>query len=190
MAGAISPFPMRMQQESNEQTNASFTKEKIVSFCLVVPTRLLLQSVDTDHLLCTRHRTDCQTAWQELACQLRGSHMMHHSACHQSNHIRDSSSLCGTDPRPDLLHDPDPCHSPPGLVCEGHQPHLLSTQGGAQQMFSTHTTKVAQSKCLQGSPHLGCAQSGANHQQQLLTHDGGRAHSNTQKAWSAERQNW
>ena len=32
MAGVISPFPTRMQQDSTKQTNASFTKEKIMSF--------------------------------------------------------------------------------------------------------------------------------------------------------------
>ena len=32
VAGVINPFPTRTQQDSTEQTNASFTKEKIVSF--------------------------------------------------------------------------------------------------------------------------------------------------------------
>ena len=105
MARVISPFPTRTQWESNEQTNASFTKEKIMRLRSVTLGLLSQSPVETNHLLCTRHHTDCWTVRQESACRPNGSHMMHFLVRHLSNHIRDSLSPRGTGSRPNSFHD-------------------------------------------------------------------------------------
>ena len=60
----------------------------------------------------------------------------------------------------------------------------------AQHVPSKQTVEVAQSRHLWSFPSWGCAQSRAIHQQLLLAHDGAKAHSDTQRIWNVEQQNW